>query len=197
MRRMAIATAALAALALALPVDAASEDHENKRGDVNVVASGGFGDYTGGLSEHTQTGPTWGVLVNLQPWHVLGYELAYDGSRNLVDDVRLNESPALTRHGMSGMLKFGLPFIETIRPFAGIGIGASMVNVSNDGGLYKDDFVEEVPMAAGIEFNTGAVTAGFRTTYRWLIDESFADAASAGNPQGGFLNAELNLGARF
>lgn len=198
MRRRAFAALAAATVALALPADAASKQH-GRQGDVNVIAGGGFGDYTGELSNYTQAGPTWGLTVNVQPWNILGYEIAYDGSRNLVDDDRLSQSPALTRHGMSGMLKLAPPFIEKIRPFVGVGIGASMVNVSEDkaGGLYENDFVEEIPLAAGIEFNSGALTAGFRTTYRFLIDESFADPASTGNPEGGFLNAQLNLGARF
>ena len=49
-----------------------------------------------------------------------------------------------------------------------------------------------------IEFNSGAFTAGFRASYRWLIDEGFADPASPiGNPEGGYADAAVNIGARF
>lgn len=198
MRRLGWLAAVVCAVAFAAPAEAQSKK-KGKQGDFNVMLGGGFGDYTGELEDITEAGPTWGVTVNVQPWNVLGYELAYDGSRNLVDDERLAESPALTRHAVSGMLKLAPPFIERIRPFVGAGLGASMVRVSGEAnGLYQNDFVEELPVAAGIEFNTGAFTAGFRTEYRWLIDESFADPAiPTNNPQGGFLGAKLNLGARF
>ena len=177
----------------------AAERNENKRGDVNVILQGGIGDYSGSLGNFTQTGPSWGVTLNLQPTHVLGYEIGYDGSRNLVDDERLVDSTALTRHGGYGLLKLGLPFIEKVRPFAGVGLGASYIHVSDGGhdGLYQNDFVEEVPLAAGVEFNTGLLTAGARLSFHWLIDESFADPGTQGNPQGGYVNGALNLGARF
>jgi len=49
-------------------------------------------------------------------------------------------------------------------------------------GLYESDVVEEVPMVAGIEFNTGGLTAGVRATYRIQVDEAFAADAAPGNP---------------
>ena len=58
--------------------------------------------------------------------------------------------------------------------------------------------MEEVPLAAGIEFNGGALTAGIRTTYRVLLNEDFADAAPAEDgPSGGLLDASLTVGGRF
>ena len=198
MRRMWMAAAAVLAFAVAFPTAEAQRDR-GRQGDVNVFLRGGVGDYTGELGDFTDAGPTWGLTLNVQPWNILGYEITYDGTRNIVNDERLAQAPALTRHGISGLIKLAPPFIERVRPFLGAGVGASLINVSESGqSLYKNDFVEEVPLAAGIEFNTGALTAGLRTTYRWLIDESFADAATAaGNPQGGLLDAQLTLGGRF
>lgn len=198
MRRVLVGLTAALALAVVTDAEAQSKKTTGKQGDVNVFVRGGVGDYTGELSDYTDTGPTWGATLNMQPLNVLGYEITYDGSRNLIDDDRLAESPALTRHGVSALVKLAPPFIERVRPFIGAGLGASMINVGDATGLYEDDFVEEVPLAAGIEFNTGALHAGLRTTYRWLIDESFADnAAPVGNPQGGLLDAQVTVGGRF
>jgi hypothetical protein len=187
-----------AVLALAGIAEATENDDGNKQGDLNVFLRGGVGNFTGDLSAVTNPGPTWGLTVNVQPWNILGYEITYDGSRNLVDDGRLANQPAVTRHGLAGMLKLAPPFIEAVRPFVGVGLGATLLRVSADaGGLYKNDLMEEVPVTAGLEFNTGAVTAGLRANYRMLLDQSFADPSTVGNLEGGYLDAALTLGARF
>jgi hypothetical protein len=128
-------------------------------------------------------------------------ELGYEGSRQRVDDNRFEDAdrPSLTRHGGASLIKLSPPFLEQVRPFVGVGLGASQVRVSGGAnGLYSSDFMEEVPMAAGLEFNAGAFTAGVRTTYRLLLNEQFADAALAeGGPGGGLFDAALTLGGRF
>lgn len=187
---------AAAALVFAGAARAAEDDEQ---GDVNVFVRGGVGGYTGELGALSTAGPTWGVNVNVQPWNVLGYEISYDGSRNLVTDDRLANSPALTRHGVTALLRLAPPFIEKVRPYVGLGLGVSHVNVDKTeaGGLYRNDLMEEFPLAAGLEFNTGAVTAGFRASYRMLLDESFADPGAQGNPEGGYMDASVTLGGRF
>jgi hypothetical protein len=193
--RSGIAVATATILALAGAVEAREEDHQ---GDVNIFLRGGVGDFTGDLTEVTNAGATWGLTVNVQPWNVLGYEVTYDGSRNIIDDSDLADEAALTRHGLAGMLKLAPPFIEKVRPFVGVGLGASIVRVGEEAeGRYKNDLMEEVPLAAGLEFNTGGLTAGLRGTYRWLLDESFANPTVEGNPQGGYLDAAVTLGGRF
>lgn len=187
--------ACAAALTIAGSAEARDDD---RQGDFNVLLRGGVGDFTGELAEITDAGPTWGLTVNVQPWNILGYEITYDGSRNLIDDSRLANQPAVTRHGLAGVLRIAPPFIEKVRPFLGIGLGATMLRVTEEAdGLYRNDLMEEVPMVAGLEFNTGAVTAGLRASYRWLVDESFADPSVTGNPEGGYLDAGVTLGARF
>jgi hypothetical protein len=182
--------ACAAVLALAGVAEARERD---KQGDFNVLLGGGVGGFTGDLATITDPGPTWRATINVQPWNVLGYEITYDGSRNQIDDERLATKPALTRHGLAGMLKLAPPFIEKVRPFLGIGLGASMLRVTEGAeGLYKNDLMEEVPVTAGLEFNTGAVSAGLRTNYRWLLDEGFA-----GKLEGGYLDGAVTLGARF
>ncbi|WP_224245571.1 outer membrane beta-barrel protein [Hyalangium gracile] len=169
---------------------------EDKKGDLKVFLSGGVSEYTGELGEDINTGPAWGLTVNVQPTNILGFELGYTGSSNTVDNGLLPDA-RLTRNGATGLIKLAPPFIEVVKPFVGAGLGASYVSASGGAGLYDSDLVEEVPVAAGVEFNKGGLTAGLRATYRLLVDESFASDASLGNPQGGLFDASLTLGGRF
>ncbi|AEI68159.1 hypothetical protein [Corallococcus macrosporus] len=194
--RAATLALAFAALGTAGPA-AAQERREGKRGDVNVFLRGGVGDYTGGLGDLTSTGPAWGVTLNVQPTTFLGFELGYEGSRNGITDGRLLEQPALIRQGGSALLKVSPPFLTAIRPFVGAGLGVSFMDVSGPAeSLYASDTMPEVPLAAGVEFNRGALTAGIRTTYRVLLSEGWADGAVE-DTNGGLLDASLTLGARF
>jgi hypothetical protein len=169
---------------------------ENKRGDFNVFLSGGVSDYTGAAGRDVQTGPSWGLTLNMQPTRILGFELGYDGSHNMVTNDLLPDA-SLTRHGATGLVKLAPPFIEVVKPFVAAGLGASYVTARGGLGLYDSDVVEEVPVAAGVEFNKGSLTAGLRATYRMLVDENFASDSSVGNPQGGIMDASLTLGGRF
>ena len=196
MKRAAIAVALVVGL---FALTAEAQDKKVRR-QTAMFLKGGVGGFTGDLGDYAATGPVWGVALNLQPWNVVGMEIAYEGSRNMLEDPRVELSPAVTRHGASGLLKLGLPFIERVRPFVGAGLGASYVTVSGSdtGGLYRNDIMEEIPFAGGLEFNSGALTAGVRATYRLLIDEGFADGAQpVGNPEGGMLDASLTIGGRF
>jgi hypothetical protein len=169
---------------------------DGRRGDVNVFLSGGVSDYTGSVGDNIDTGPSWGLTVNVQPLKILGFELGYDGSRNIVSNDLLPDA-TLTRHGATGLVKLAPPFIDVVKPFVGAGLGASYISANGGAGLYDSDLVEEVPVVAGIEFNKGALTAGLRATYRMLVDESFATDVAPGNPQGGIFDASLTLGGRF
>jgi hypothetical protein len=166
------------------------------RGAVKVFLSGGVSDYTGEVGDDIDTGPAWGLTVNVQPTNILGFELGYTGSRNTVESDLLPDA-ALTRNGATGLIKLAPPFIDVVKPFVGAGLGASYISASGGAGLYDSDLVEEVPVAAGIEFNKGGLTAGLRATYRLLVDESFAADTTTGNPQGGLFDASLTLGGRF
>jgi hypothetical protein len=188
----------LALTVLFVSFTAEARPRRDKQGDVNVVLRGGVVNFTGELSDHFEAGPGWGVLVNVQPLNILGFEVGYDGSRNHISNERIAQSPALTRHGASGLIKLGPPLLRRIKPFVGFGIGVSSLQVSEGAeGLYKNDIVEELPLAAGLEFNSGAVTAGLRGGYRLLLDETVAQNAAAGNPQGGILEGSFTLGLRF
>ncbi|NOK36348.1 outer membrane beta-barrel protein [Corallococcus exercitus] len=171
---------------------------QKKQGDVNVFLRGGIGDYTGDLGDLSSTGPLWGLTLNLQPTTFLGFEVGYEGSQNKVADTRLFDAPSLVRNGGSALVKVSPPFLTAVRPFAGVGLGLSYVDVRGAGaGLYDSDLMEEVPLAVGLEFNTGGLTAGVRGTYRLLIDQDFANVTSTDDNGGGLMDASLTLGARF
>ncbi|MDY7229382.1 outer membrane beta-barrel protein [Hyalangium rubrum] len=187
----------IAALALGLGVaGTAVAQNNNKQGDLNVFLKGGVSDYTGDLGDDVSTGPAWGLAVNVQPTRILGFELGYDGSKNDVNNDLLPDA-SFTRHGGTGLVKLAPPLLEKVKPFVGAGLGVSYISVDGGAGLYDSDIVEEVPVAAGIEFNSGAVTAGLRATYRLLVDENVANDVSLGNPQGGLFDASFTLGGRF
>lgn len=180
-------------LALGLAGPAAADD-ERPRGKVNVFLRGGAGNYTGDFGENVDVGPSWGLTLNVQPLRSLGFELGYEGARNTLDTELLNVS--LTRHGASGLVKLSLPLFESIKPFIGGGLGISHISVGGDlDGLFESDVVEEVPLAAGVEFNVDALTAGVRATYRLLLDEDLSEQLD--DPQGGYFDVALTLGARF
>lgn len=169
---------------------------EGPKGKVKVFLKGGVSDYTGDVGSDIDTGPAWGLTVNVQPLRLLGFELGYEGSRNTVSNDLLPDA-TLTRNGATGLVKIAPPFIDVVKPFVAAGLGASYISAKGGAGLYDSDLVEEVPVAAGIEFNTGNLTTGVRATYRWLVDESFAENTEPGNPQGGLFDASLTIGGRF
>jgi hypothetical protein len=183
------------ALGLGLAGSAFAQE-DNKQGDLNVFLRGGVSDYTGELGDDVNAGPAWGLTVNVQPMRSLGFELGYEGSKNDVASDLVPDA-SFMRHGISGLLKVSPPLIEKVKPFVGVGLGASYISVDGGGGLYDSDLVEEVPVAAGLEFNSGAITAGVRGTYRLLVDEGLAADAAPGNPQGGLFDASFTLGGRF
>ncbi|MBZ4417677.1 outer membrane beta-barrel protein [Myxococcus sp. RHSTA-1-4] len=193
-----IAAGALALALTAAGTASAQERREGQRGDVNVFVRGGVGDYTGSLGDFTSTGPAWGVTLNVQPTTFIGFELGYEGSQNGVEDFRLLEEPSLVRQGGSALLKLSPPFLTAVRPFVGAGLGLSYVDVQGQAAdLYDSDTMQEVPLAAGVEFNSGALTAGFRTTYRVLLSEDWAQNVPDDDANAGLLDATLTLGARF
>lgn len=185
-------------LAAALVGSSALAAKRDQQGDTNVFLRGGVGDYTGDLGAVTAIGPMYGLVVNVQPFNILGVEIGYDGSRNALVDDRLDEDANVLRNGASAMIKLAPPLLERVRPFVGAGLGASYVSVQGEtGDLYENDLMEEIPLTAGLEFNSGALHAGLRGTYRLLVDEGFASAAIPGAEQGGIVEGNFTLGARF
>jgi hypothetical protein len=177
---------------------ASARAQEDRTGDFNLFARGGVGGFTGDLNDSSGIGPTWGLTANVQPMNVLGVEVAYDGSKNGLTDPATADDASVWRHGASGLVKLGLPFIEYVRPFVGAGLGLSFVSIRGEtDGRFRDDFMQEIPLVGGLELNSGGLTAGLRATYRVLIDEGFVRAPQGGGVTGGLFETTASLGGRF
>lgn len=165
---------------------------------MSVALEGGLGGYTGGLADSTAVGPVWGVRVG-QDMEILGGELAYQGSRNPIEDARLVDGGAVWRHGLEGLAKAGVEVGANVRPFVGAGLGVSYVNVSDTADPpYRNDFLAQIPLAAGVDWNRGALHAGVRASYSILLFDEFAEPTpSADNPGGGLLTGSLVVGGEF
>jgi hypothetical protein len=175
-------------------------------GKYTVNLNAGVGGYLGELSDFTGVGPVWGVDVNGDATRGIGWEVGYNGARTPLTDGRIGDGEAAWRHGVNGMAKLFAPGMETIRPFAGVGLGAAYINPSEDAeGPFQNDWVTEIPVAAGVELTPGnaGFSAGLRATYRFQAGEEFAkDAAQrvspgADSPEGGLLSAALTFGGKF
>ena len=180
-------TLAALALSLGLGVTASAQEEVSSEAparQLSVLLKGGIGGFTGNAS--TSAGPTWGVRVAAQPLDVLGVEVGYDGSRNAVNQGHL------TRNALDAMVKGTIPIGSPFQPFVGAGMGIS--HVSADAALYQSDTMEEVPVAAGVEWLSGTFAAGLRATYRFLIDDQLSPLL--GSP-GGLFDASFTLGGRF
>jgi len=192
--------AVAAAALLAVPAFAAqSAEHiynENKesRGlfnDLGINITGGINTYTGDLGADTGTGASLGVQADSRPLPLLGVELGYEGSRNPFDGI----DGALWRHNVGALAKVGpeLGRNGSLRPFVGAGFGVSTLNPSGGAeALYGNDFVTEVPLAAGVDYKFGALKAGVRGSYRILGGEDL-DAGQTGNN----VNVGLQVGGNF
>ncbi len=169
-------------------------------GRLEVGLTGGVSNYTGQLGASSVAGPVIGVQVGSTWRGLVGYELGYEASRNPIDDSRVGDNEAIQRHNLSAFAKVG-PTLGVAHPFVGAGLGASYVNVTDgadDSGLYRNDFLQEVPLGVGVEANVGALQAGVRGTYRVLFNDEFQEPTPASdNPSGGLLSAQLTLGGTF
>lgn len=175
-----------------------AEDRSKYQASLNV----GVGGYLGQLSDFTGVGPVWALNVEGDLTRGIGWEIGYNGARTPLTHALIPENEAAWRHGLSGMAKLFAPGMETLRPFAGIGLGAGYINVSeNAEDVFRNDFIAEIPVALGLEFDTAAgISAGLRTTYRFQAGEEFAKnvvPAGSESPEGGQISAGLTVGGSF
>src|SRR5262249_28270240 len=142
----------------------------------NLYLKGGAGRYTSGFAPYTSVGPTWGLGIGIQPVSFLGVEVGYEGAHQLTQGALfefLPSQPGILRSGVTGLLKLSLP-LAWFRPFIGAGFGVSWLTPTGTGNDFVSSrFIEEVPLAAGLEFVTGPVAFGARFTYRFLFNADF------------------------
>lgn len=194
-----IGAPAMATDATDIDIDRMSENTEGI-GEYDVAVQGGAAGYLGGLSDYTGVGPVWGVRVDGDLSRGFGWEVGYTGARTPLTDGRIEDGNAIWKNGVSTMAKVYVPNGMQLRPFAGVGLGGSYLNVSEGAeGLYQNDFVAELPVAAGLEFRSeNGFNAGLRAQYNFMAGEEFAAPAAPGeSPEGGLLSGQLSVGGRF
>jgi hypothetical protein len=166
-------------------------DRNDLLGNLGFAVGGGLNNYTGDLGDITAAGGSFGVTVSSQPLNLVGVEVGYEGSRNPFEDI----NGALWRHNLGALAKVGptLGANDNLRPFVGAGLGLSVLNPNNEAETFIDgDFVAEVPVALGLDYKFGGLTAGGRATYRILAGE---DAGI--NADGNIINLGINVGGSF
>ncbi len=177
------------------------ESGNMEMGDITVSALGGVSNYTGDLGDSSAAGPLVGVMVGADWRGLVGAELGYETNRNSINDEIAGADQAIQRHNLSAFGKIGPTLATNFKPFIGAGLGASYVNVTDgaeDFSNFRSDFMQEVPVGAGLEYKVGALQAGVRGTYRFLVNDEFQEPTpSADNPGGGLLSAQLNVGGSF
>jgi hypothetical protein len=169
---------------------------------VGLDARVGLGAMTGDLGDLTAPGPLLGVAAGAQLSEVLGIEAGYEAQRLPIEDDRVGTEQAMYRHNLGLFAKAGpLLMDDKLRPYVGAGFGLSYLNVTDgadDTGLYSNDMVREVPVAAGLDYQLGSVFAGARASYRMMFGEEFANDALAGDDtEGDLINFSLTVGGRF
>jgi opacity protein-like surface antigen len=173
-------------------------EFEPERAKVGLDVRLGLGGLTGEVGEDTGTGPLLGIAAGAQIWDALGVEMGYEGQRLPIDESLVGEGEGLYRHNFGLLAKAGPLIDEKWRPFVGAGVGLSYMNPS-DGAerLYDNDILQELPLAAGVDYSFGNIFAGARATYRMLYGEGFADDLGSSSDDGDLFNASITLGGRF
>lgn len=183
---------AVAILALlASPALAQQEEEVARFGSVGLGVQGGLHTYTGLLGGVTNAGAYLGVQADVQALRWVGVEVGYEGAYNTL--IGGAERGALWRHGFGALVKVG-PVLDGWRPYAGAGVGVSYINPTREAEAqaYEDDFLLEVPFAAGVDYQLGGVTLGVRATFRILDGEDFGPA-----DRGDLFTAGALVGWRF
>lgn len=164
----------------------------------------GLGALTGDAGDRTITGPLLGVAASAWPNELLGVEASLEGQRLPIDDPRLLQDEQSLYRWNGGLLAKAGPLLleETLRPYVGAGFGLSYINPTDGAdAIYRNDWVGEVPLAAGAEYYiTENISGGVRATYRLLIGDEFApnpDDITQERAEGNLFNAFVTLGGRF
>jgi opacity protein-like surface antigen len=201
MGSLAASAVLVAGPALAVEAQKVGEDlnFDARKTKVGLDVRLGLGGITGDLGEETGTGPLLGIAAGAQPWNALGIELGYEGQRLPITEEFVGDGEAIYRHNVGLMAKAGPLLDQKWRPYVGAGVGVSYLNVSDGADQFFDnDFISEVPLAAGLDYNFGgAIFAGARATYRLMYGEGYADNAVGNDAQGSLFNASVTLGGRF
>ncbi|HZI13431.1 MAG TPA: outer membrane beta-barrel protein [Myxococcus sp.] len=196
----ALAVTALGVAGPALAVEATEVGQRlnyDQNPPVGVDVRLGLGGFTGELADDTGVGPLLGINAGAQVYPFIGIEAGYEGQRLPIDADVAGNGEGIWRHNVGLLAKVGPTINEKWRPFVGTGAGLSYLNPSEGAeGEFENDFVTEIPVAAGVDYRLGNIFAGARATYRVLGGEEFVD--DGGNDdKGSLFNASITVGGRF
>ncbi|MBN9683116.1 MULTISPECIES: outer membrane protein [unclassified Corallococcus] len=159
----------------------------------------GLGGYTGKLGDETGVGGLFNITANAQPWKYIGVEVGYEGQNIPIDDARVLGGNHIFRNNGTFMGKLGPVVDHKWHPFVGLGVGLSYLHASSGSkDVYNNDWQTEMPLAAGIEYRLGHLSAGVRATYRFVGGEELTQIPGTDeDAKGSLFNGNLTVGGRF
>ncbi|MFN0062757.1 MAG: hypothetical protein ACKVPX_09590 [Myxococcaceae bacterium] len=167
---------------------------------IGLYLKGGAGRYTSGYAPYTAVGPTWGAGLLVQPMPFFGAEIGYEGGHHLTQGALfslLPTQPGILRSGATALLKLTAP-IGWFRPFIGAGFGVSWLTPTGTGSDFLSSrFIQEVPLAGGLEFAAGGLFLGARFTYRFLFNSNFIQDPSRSNISGALADIQGTVAYQF
>ncbi len=161
---------------------------------------GGVTDFTDGLDTETDPGGAWDVRAIFGTYSPVGFEIAYVGGLNDLNNTTGNKDASLMLTGGEAMLRLNLTTGD-IQPFIAAGAGIhnySIVDVGNVDTVNSEEFDDStdvaVPAAAGIQaYLNERITVGGRVTYRYIFDDKIVADRDAVDAQSWAATARLGV----
>ena len=158
---------------------------------VEAQALAGVLVYPGAAGDFLGTGFAYGVLVTLEPWSLVGFELSYQGA--LYETTSLASDADLSVFENGGQLAVKVsPRIDRFEPYALAGLGFSAVEVVEEVGTrsdVQDDTLVQLPLGLGVDYHFGSgeeepgsahLTLGARAAYIFVFDNDLVPVSARG-----------------
>src|SRR5262249_54037772 len=183
-------------LGLASLARAQATDIDDLHGD-QAFAGGGVVDFTGNAAAHlTTVGGLWDVRIGFYGDQILGFECAYTGTANQVNNVMTAFAPGVTIIGTSleGDFRLQVPrwvseqSLAHLQPYAFVGAGWNNYSltggrVTDPAALKNSDNSVLLPWGGGAQvYITQHFTMDGRFTYRALFDDDMLHTSAQGVP---------------
>ncbi|NOK21554.1 hypothetical protein [Corallococcus carmarthensis] len=174
-----------------------SYNEEGVQGGLDVGI--GLGGFTGDLGDETGVGGLFNITANAQPYQYIGVEVGYEGQNIPIDDARVLGGNHIWRNNGTLLGKLGPIVDKKWHPFVGVGLGLSYLHASSGSqDVYNNDWQTELPLAAGIEYRMGHLSAGVRATYRLVGGEELVEVPGTNDDaKGSLFNGNITVGGRF
>ena len=162
-----------------------------ERADTGVEAQAlaGVLVYPGAAGDFLGTGLAYGVLVTIEPWSLVGFELSYLGA--IYETTSLASDADLSVFENGGQLAVKVsPRFDRIEPYALAGLGFSAVEVVEEVGTrsdVQDDTLVQLPIGLGADYHFGSeepggahLTLGARASYVFVFDTDLVPVSARG-----------------